>query len=312
MQCLRRHVLSRSTRLTRTYYPHCSLSRRSGRANFTAVTHVPLPFDVDSGFAFPIQTRAHAGEEPPIGLRLADCFQIQMGVALPGADGAETNVDTGRVFNGVKENCGQRAYFTGEQIGAATPLPKDVCGWSWGDLVSLVLRERYRVVAQGEWPRTPPSRPSPRESGLPPFEHVWVVAIRRSDGADGVVRWFPELEVRIPFAQVSLRAARRSGAPIGGSMGVNPNTNLFVSSDTPSGRLHVSGPIVPSRSLTSSELSIGLSFLTKIFCSRTIVLPFATVKSLSSFVARLTETGSAVIIRGFGRSAGYRHVAAAP
>lgn len=145
------------------------------------MTHVPLPFDVDPGFAFPIQTRARAGEDATVGLRLADCFPV--GVALPGADaapnavvmrtvvGAETKVDTGKVFNGAKENRVQRAYvrtrrhsspvfvlrltyvcvcvqFPGEQVGAATQLPKDVRGWTWGVVVSLVLREQYRAVAE--------------------------------------------------------------------------------------------------------------------------------------------------------------------
>ncbi|KAI0750210.1 hypothetical protein C8Q80DRAFT_1166661 [Daedaleopsis nitida] len=47
---------------------------------------------------------------------------------------------------------------------------KDVRGWSWGDPVSLVLREQYRAVAQGEWPRTQSSELSQWEGGLPPFE----------------------------------------------------------------------------------------------------------------------------------------------
>ncbi len=54
-------------------------------------------------------------------------------------------------------------------------------------------------LAQGDWPLAIAGELW--ENGLPPFDNVWVTAIRRSNGADGRVRWFPELEVRIPFKE---------------------------------------------------------------------------------------------------------------
>ena len=64
------------------------------------------------------------------------------------------------------------------------------------------------LLLQGEWPLAVAGESW--QDGLPPYEHVWVVAIRRSNGADGTVRWFPELEVRIPFRE--LREGREYAA----------------------------------------------------------------------------------------------------
>ncbi len=61
-------------------------------------------------------------------------------------------------------------------------------------------------LAQGDWPLAIAGELW--ENGLPPLDNVWVTAIRRSDGADGRVRWFPELEVRIPFKEPHERQDR--------------------------------------------------------------------------------------------------------
>ncbi len=99
--------------------------------------------------------------------------------------------------------------------------------FTWGDLLSLILRQQCeaavqvrRVVRNHCTFESDASSSSQGEesvavatdsgvNGVPSYENVWVVAIRRSDGADEIVRYFPELEVRVPSKQLRDRRGDR-------------------------------------------------------------------------------------------------------
>lgn len=63
------------------------------------------------------------------------------------------------------------------------------------DVPLMMMHSR---TLQDNWPVTL-TGDTGRFIGLPPYDHIWIVAIRRSKpDVNGIVRWFPQIEVRTP------------------------------------------------------------------------------------------------------------------
>ncbi|KAH9886249.1 hypothetical protein C8Q73DRAFT_795427 [Cubamyces lactineus] len=107
---------------------------------------------------------------------------------------------------GGKRLCVHRGYFPsqrGTEIYVSTKYPPEP-GFTVAHMLTHIIRKQYDgwiksygrigtkvklrdVVGPGE------VAPPDAEVG---YENLYVVAIRRSTGADGRLRWFPQLEVR--------------------------------------------------------------------------------------------------------------------
>ncbi|KAI0711830.1 hypothetical protein C8T65DRAFT_739479 [Cerioporus squamosus] len=174
-----------------------SVSRRnSSSASCTEIAYVPLPPDVDPAFMFIVRTLTKPAD---VGIRLMDCMAADFVRAVKHAD---VKIDVQKMFPEGKVVV-QRGYFPGESSPPSLEVDVNTDGasaFTWGDLLSLIVRQQHQPTIQDESPGA--AEGELWANGLPPYEQIWVVAIRRSTGASGVVRYFPELEVRVPFTQL--------------------------------------------------------------------------------------------------------------
>ncbi|RPD55003.1 hypothetical protein L226DRAFT_563192 [Lentinus tigrinus ALCF2SS1-7] len=193
-----------------TYSSGAALQRTSARhvrpwnsdsADSIEVAYVPPPPDTDPAFAFIIRTIPKPGSvvQSDVGVRLKDCLDEDFVRAVEHAD---VRIDETKMFPSGKVVV-QRGYFPAETAPPSLKVDikaqtSDGDGFTWGHLLRLIVREQNQaVVQQDEKPLAVADEAS--EDDVSPYEHLWIVAIRRSDGADGTIRYFPELEVRMPF-----------------------------------------------------------------------------------------------------------------
>ncbi len=65
-------------------------------------------------------------------------------------------------------------------------------GFTLAHLLTVICRKHYNALNHSSV-----KAPEKLEGG-PQYEWLWIVSVTRSDGREDPVRWFPELEVRIP------------------------------------------------------------------------------------------------------------------
>ncbi|KAI9069761.1 hypothetical protein FKP32DRAFT_1599695 [Trametes sanguinea] len=154
---------------------------------------IPLPSDVDHTFQIPVNISGQPG------LQLARCEwinkQMPNGSITRLVDGADRCIDDLVLHQRLQR--GAEVYMT-------TKLPTDP-GFTVAHLLTLIVRRQYdgwlktygriRALARledlvGRGEAVPPNTEVS-------FDHLYIVAIRRSDSRDGRLRLFPQLEVRI-------------------------------------------------------------------------------------------------------------------
>ncbi|KAL7284532.1 hypothetical protein ACG7TL_001824 [Trametes sanguinea] len=163
---------------------------------------IPLPRDVDPTFEIPVNI---AGQP---GLQVARCEwinkQMPNGSIVRLVDEANLCIDDLVVH---KRLCVHRAYFPsqrGAETYITTKLPAGP-GFTVAHLLTFMVRRQYdgwlkaygriRALARledlvGRGEAVPPNTQVS-------FDHLYIVAIRRSDTRDGRLRMFPQLEVRL-------------------------------------------------------------------------------------------------------------------
>ncbi|TFK93811.1 hypothetical protein K466DRAFT_594096 [Polyporus arcularius HHB13444] len=183
-----------------------SVSRRnSSTTGCTETTCVPLPSDVDP-WTFVVRTQA---EPADVGIRLANSVPVGADYLRVAVEHADVTINVQKMFPGGKVVV-QRGYFPAENVPLSLEVDVKADGasdFTWGDLLSLILRQQCEAAVQGE--ESVAGAADSGVNGVPSYENVWVVAIRRSDGADGTVRYFPELQVRLPVKQLRDRRGDR-------------------------------------------------------------------------------------------------------
>ncbi|KAI0633991.1 hypothetical protein C8Q77DRAFT_1072720 [Trametes polyzona] len=187
--------------------PAPSVGSQARKALIGLVVPVPLPHDVDTTFRIPVTV---AGKP---GLRLASCAgatkQVPNEAISARVDGAADCIDPLVRIPG-KKFIVHRAFFPsqrGTEAYVASKLP-DEAGFTVAHLLTLIVRKQY-----DGWMKSFGRMRSPAKAedvvgwgtAVPPdtevhYEDLYVVAVRRSNGADGRIRWFPQLEVRFEDA----------------------------------------------------------------------------------------------------------------
>ncbi|RDX46230.1 hypothetical protein OH76DRAFT_891341 [Lentinus brumalis] len=180
--------------------------RNSSTTGCTETTCVPLPSDVDTDWTFVVRTPAGPAD---VGIRLADSVLVGADYLRVAVEHADVTINVQKMFPGGKVFV-QGGYFPAENVPPSLEVDVKADGasdFTWGDLLSLILRQQCEAAVQGE--ESVAVATDSGLNGVPSYENVWVVAIRRSDGADEIVRYFPELEVRVPSKQLRDRRGDR-------------------------------------------------------------------------------------------------------
>ncbi|RDX45521.1 hypothetical protein OH76DRAFT_943578 [Lentinus brumalis] len=89
----------------------------------------------------------------------------------------------------------QRGALPEEKLSVQTQAPtkkEPPYGFTLAHLLTVICRKHYNALNHSSV-----KAPEKLEGG-PQYEWLWIVSVTRSDGREGPVRWFPELEVRIP------------------------------------------------------------------------------------------------------------------
>ncbi|KAI0824523.1 hypothetical protein BC628DRAFT_418772 [Trametes gibbosa] len=179
---------------------------------------VPLPRDVDPSVFFPVRMNTGAGRgNGQRGLRPALCPNVTKEMPstaiMDGVQGSSACIDAE-----IRANApfiAHRAYFPsqwGTEAYQGTGCPEP--GFTMGHLLTMLVRRQY-----DGWIRSCKRINNPAKieeivgatSIIPPgtavyFTDLVIVAIRRSDGRNGRVRWFPQLEVA--FSDISSSCIR--------------------------------------------------------------------------------------------------------
>ncbi|KAI0330045.1 hypothetical protein GY45DRAFT_1324312 [Cubamyces sp. BRFM 1775] len=162
---------------------------------------VPLPRDVDTAFSIPITVSG----EPGLQIIMCELIMKQMPseTITRMVDNANKCIDD---FVGGKRLCVHRGYFPsqrGSEIYVSTKTPPEP-GFTVAHLLTHIIRKQYdgwiksysRIKAKTKlMDVVGPGEVAPPDAEVC-YDNIYVVAIRRSTGADGRVRWFPQLEVR--------------------------------------------------------------------------------------------------------------------
>ncbi|KAI0365018.1 hypothetical protein BV20DRAFT_1125235 [Pilatotrama ljubarskyi] len=163
---------------------------------------VPLPRDVDATVQIPVTVRGIPG------LRIVNCAWINKHMPnediMRDVDNASRCIDDLVQLN-ARRLYVHRAYFPGQTgTDVATRHPQE-SGFTVGHLLTMMIRKQLDGWIKS-FKRMTALVPLEAIAGggagnLPnvgvEYKHLYIVAIRRSTGRDGRVRWFPQLEVRL-------------------------------------------------------------------------------------------------------------------